>query len=82
MPPPSTASPATRTARGPATRQLVLTLWCSPREGFHARAVLADGGVRDFDNPFELVRFLSEPAPPLPPPLPGPEAGGPGPGLR
>lgn len=48
----------------PATRQLLLTVWC-PRAGtFAARAVLADGSSREFDNPFELVRFLA--APPVP----------------
>lgn len=47
----------------PAPRQMLLTVWC-PRPGtFAARAVLADGSLRDFDSPFELVRFLSRPAP-------------------
>jgi hypothetical protein len=51
----------------PATRQLLLSVWC-PRPGeFAARAVLADGTLRDFDNPFELVRFLSAPPPPTGP---------------
>ncbi len=54
----------------PPTRQFLLTVW-SPRPGeFAARAVLADGTLRDFDNPFELVRFLAQPAP-APPPTPG-----------
>jgi hypothetical protein len=49
----------------PATRQLLLSVWC-PRVGdFAARVVLADGSLRDFDSPFELVRFLA--APPVPP---------------
>lgn len=50
----------------PATRQVLLSVWC-PRVGeFAARVVLADGTLRDFDSPFELMRFLA--APPLPPP--------------
>jgi hypothetical protein len=49
----------------PATRQLLLSVWC-PRVGeFSARVVLADGSLREFDSPFELVRFLA--APPVPP---------------
>jgi hypothetical protein len=56
----STAAPAP-----PATRQVLLTVWC-PRVGeFMARVVLADGSLRDFDCPFELVRFLA--TPPVPP---------------
>lgn len=52
----------------PATRQLLLTVWC-PRPGeFAARAVLADGTLHDFDSPFELVRFLA--APPVRPGAP------------
>ena len=48
-------------------RQLLLSVWC-PRPGeFAARAVLADGSVRDFRDPFELVRFLSRPSPPTAP---------------
>lgn len=48
--------------RDPASaRRLFLTVW-SPRPGeFSARAVLDDGSLRDFDSPFELVRFLSSP---------------------
>jgi DNA-binding SARP family transcriptional activator len=38
--------------------QILLSVWCSPSGGFAARAVLADGSVRDCDNAFELVRFL------------------------
>jgi hypothetical protein len=35
---------------------------------FMARVVLDDGSLRDFDSPFELVRFLAAPpVPPLPP---------------
>ena len=53
-------------------RQLLLSVWCSRPGEFAARAVLDDGSVRDFRDPFELVRFLSRPAPPA----------GPTPGLR
>ena len=52
----------------PATRQLVLTVWCHRPGEFAARAVLADGTLRDFDSPFELVRFLA--APPVRPGAP------------
>lgn len=53
-----------------ASRQFLLTVWC-PRPGeFAARVVLADGTLRDFDNPFELLRFLARPTPP-PAPTPG-----------
>ncbi len=52
----------------PATRQMLLSVWC-PRVGeFMARVVLDDGSLRDFDSPFELVRFLAAPpVSPLPP---------------
>lgn len=51
--------------RSPAPRQLLLTVWC-PRPGeFAARALLADGSLRDFDSPFELARFLAQPLPPV-----------------
>lgn len=60
--------------RQEAARQLLLTVW-SPRPGeFAARAVLADGSLLDFDNPFELVRFLAAP--------PAPAAQSPPTGLR
>ena len=52
-------------AAAPACRCL-LTVW-SPRPGaFSARAVLDDGTLHDFDSPFELVRFLTIPAPVAP----------------
>lgn len=77
-PTPACTPPAPGTVAGvdgsPASRQLLLTVWC-PRPGtFAARAVLADGSLRDFDSPFELVRFLSRPpgpSPARPPPTPG-----------
>jgi hypothetical protein len=47
-----------------SARRLLLTVW-TPRPGaFSARAVLDDGTLRDFDSPFELVRFLSSPVAP------------------
>lgn len=50
----------------------------SGQAGWHARVLGADGGVLDFDSPFELVRFLSR-APPLPGALPlTPQPGKPG----
>lgn len=61
-----TADPAGPPALPP--RQLLLSVWC-PRPGaFAARAVLGDGTLRDFDSPFELLRFLTQPPPPEPPP--------------
>jgi hypothetical protein len=47
---------------------MLLSVWC-PRVGeFMARVVLDDGSLRDFDSPFELVRFLATPpVPPMPP---------------
>jgi hypothetical protein len=63
--------PDTRPAAQPATRQLLLSVWAPRPGGFAARAVLADGSLRDFDNPFELVRFLSAPSPPAGPSRPG-----------
>ena len=39
-----------------------LLTWWSPGPGeFSARVVLDDGSLRDFDSPFELVRFLGTP---------------------
>jgi hypothetical protein len=80
----STARPGTpaRGPTGPATRQLVLTLWCARAGEFAARAVLADGSVRDFDNPFELLRFISTPVLPPAAPAPSGSASRGEPGLR
>lgn len=64
--------PQVEPARAPP-RQFLLTVWWGAAGDFRARAVLADGSLRDFDSPFELARFLSQP--------PGPQAGAP-PGLR
>jgi hypothetical protein len=50
----------------PPPRQLLLSVWVPTPGGFAARAVLADGSLRDFDSPFELVRFLSAPTRELP----------------
>lgn len=57
----------------PASHQLLLTVWCLRPGEFAARAVLADGTLRDFDSPFELVRFLARPPPVPPPPAPPPQ---------
>lgn len=76
-PGPPAPSPTPGVDSPPASRQLLLTVWC-PRPGmFAARAVLADGSLRDFDSPFELVRFLSRP-----PPGPAPASAPPTAGLR
>lgn len=62
--PPAAPLRDARAAPARPPRQLLLTVWC-PRAGeFAARVLLADGSVRDFDSPFELVRFLAAPAPP------------------
>jgi hypothetical protein len=53
---------AARTAR----LQLTLTVWADPAAPWHARAVLADATTLEFENPFELARFLSWPVPPPP----------------
>jgi hypothetical protein len=45
---------------GPPGLQLTLTVWAAP---WHARAVLADATTLEFENPFELARFLSWPVP-------------------
>ena len=48
--------------------QLTLTVWADPAAPWHARAVLADATTLEFENPFELARFLSWPGPPAPRP--------------
>lgn len=69
--PPLPAESSGRSPRDPGSaRRLLLTVWL-PRPGeFSARAVLDDGTLRDFESPFELVRFLSSPVA-LPPAEPG-----------
>lgn len=55
---------STTTPAGPATRKMLLLVWC-PRVGeFSARVELDDGSHIDFDCPFELVRFLAAPTAP------------------
>jgi hypothetical protein len=55
---------------------MLLSVWC-PRVGeFMARVVLDDGSLRDFDSPFELVRFLAAPPVPPVPPMPPTETSG------
>ena len=49
---------------GVAPRQVLLSVWSHGSGAFAARVVLADGSVRDFQDPFELVRFLATPIPP------------------
>ena len=54
------------TPSGPPGLQLTLTVWADPAAPWHARAVLADATTLEFENPFELARFLSWPLPPTP----------------
>jgi hypothetical protein len=51
-------------------RRCLVTVWSVRPGGFSARAELDDGTRLTFDSPFELVRFLSAPAP-VPPATPG-----------
>lgn len=44
--------------------ELRLTVWTEAKVGWHARVVAADETVREFESPFELVRFLLWPARP------------------
>lgn len=50
-------------------RVMLLSLWRQDDTHWHARLVDADASVREFDNPFELARYLSsaERQTPLPP---------------
>lgn len=65
-PQPGAAPPA------PSTR-LQLTVWVDAGQVWHARAEWGDRFQREFDNPFELARFVAR--------LPEPPPRGPG-GLR
>ena len=38
-----------------------LSLWHAARGTWHARLVEADQSVHEFDNPFELARYLAAP---------------------
>lgn len=40
-------------------RVMLLSLWQQDDAHWHARLVEADASVREFDNPFELARYLS-----------------------
>jgi hypothetical protein len=46
--------------------ELRLTVWTEAKAGWHARVVAPDATVREFESPFELVRFLLWPADPAP----------------
>ena len=50
----------------PTGLQLTLTVWADPAGPWRARAVLADATTLEFENPFELARFLSWPGMPAP----------------
>ena len=45
----------------PAPRVMQLSLWHAARGTWHARLVEADQSVHEFDNPFELARYLAAP---------------------
>jgi hypothetical protein len=41
---------------------MLLSLWAPPAAPWHARLVSADAHVHEFDSPFELARFVAQPA--------------------
>ena len=41
---------------------MLLSLWGPPAAPWHARLVGADAHVHEFDSPFELARFVAQPA--------------------
>ena len=45
---------------------MLLSLWAPPAAPWHARLVGADAHVHEFDSPFELARFVAQPACPGP----------------
>lgn len=51
------STPAESTAR-----VMLLSLWAPPAARWHARLVEADAHVHEFESPFELARFLAQPA--------------------
>jgi len=44
-----------------ATRIMLLSVWCTSGEEWHARLVAPDATTHEFASPFELARFLSQP---------------------
>lgn len=59
------ARPAAGTATGATAPQqvLLLALWSAPGQAWRARLLGADSSLHDFSSPFELARFLAQPAP-------------------
>lgn len=47
--------------------ELRLTVWSGAKAGWHARVVAPDASVREFESPFELVRYLAWPVDPAKP---------------
>lgn len=41
---------------------MLLSLWSPPAAPWRARLVGADARVHEFDSPFELARFVAQPA--------------------
>jgi hypothetical protein len=41
---------------------MLLSLWGPPATPWHAKLVGADAQVHEFDSPFELARFVAQPA--------------------
>jgi hypothetical protein len=41
---------------------MLLSLWAPPGAPWHARLMGADAHVHEFDSPFELARFVAQPA--------------------
>lgn len=54
----------TAAGAAPAPTVMLLSLWCHPGEPWRARIVDSEARVHDFDSPFELARYLCNPAPP------------------
>lgn len=46
----------------PATRLMLLSLWCVEGQPWRARIVLPDAEVLEFDSPFALAQYLGRPA--------------------
>ena len=49
-----------------APRLMLLSLWATPGQPWHARLVAPDATAHEFTSPFELARFLAQPPPRAP----------------
>lgn len=59
----------------PTPAAMCLNVWLDAAAQWHARLVLPDTRVLDFDSPFLLAQYLGRAAAPAPPALP-PASGG------